>query len=91
MSIEITSASGPKISIASGITELDTIVKTEITLPIKDGSTVLCNITIAGVLNKGIVIPIVAIMQRYSQKFGTSPNPTDKIPHNTQESVIEKT
>ena len=72
----------------SGIIPLASIVKTEITLPIKTGSTVVCSKTIDVVLNNGNAAPINAIIRRYNQKEGTSPNPADNNPHKAQESVI---
>jgi hypothetical protein len=50
ISIDTMSASGPKRSIPKGIRELVTIENIDKTLPMKAGSTVVCNKTIAGVL-----------------------------------------
>jgi hypothetical protein len=88
ISIEMMSATGPKTIIPKGIMVLDTIVKTEITLPMKAGLTVVCNKTIEGVLYKGNDNPQNAIIARYSQKLRVSPNPAANIPHNTQENAM---
>jgi hypothetical protein len=50
ISIDTTSASGPKRSMPIGIRALVTIENIDKTLPMKAGSTVVCNKTIAGVL-----------------------------------------
>jgi hypothetical protein len=67
-SIETLSATGPKIIIPNGIIVLETILKTEKTLPINACSTVVCNKTINGVFHRGNDRPIVAIITRYSPK-----------------------
>jgi hypothetical protein len=64
--IETLSAMGPKTSMPSGIMTLDTIVKTDRTLPIKAASTVLCSRTMAGAFQSGNETPTNAIMTRYS-------------------------
>ena len=57
LSIDILSDNGPNTTIESGIIPELIIFTIENTLPYIASSTVSCNITIAGVLKNGIVIP----------------------------------